>query len=145
MTQFRGRGTVLAIALGLAALALWVYWPATANGFVWDDPIVFDQQINAFHSARDVLQPPKGIPQFGSHYYRPTIVATYLLDQALFGRDAFGYHLSVLLWHALATVLVFLFGVQLSRGPEGGPGAIWPAALGGALFARGAVGRRTFA
>jgi tetratricopeptide (TPR) repeat protein len=135
MSPDRYRGIVLALALVLAALALGVYWSATENGFVWDDPIVFDQQINAFHSGRDVLQPPKGIPQFGSHYYRPTIVATYLLDQALFGRDSFGYHLSVLLWHALATVLVFLLGLQLCRSPEGSPWELWPPALGGALFA----------
>ena len=136
--------TLVALALVLVAVA--VFWGARDNEFVWDDPIVFQQQLPYFDSFNNVFFPPKGIPQFGQNYYRPLIIVTYQIDEKVAAafwplekRDEARrvvYHTTPVLWHAAATVLVFLLGVVLSRvagrpGPEGLAGA----AAAGLLFA----------
>jgi len=137
---------VTLVALALALVAVAVFWGARDNEFVWDDPIVFQQQLPYFDSFNNVFFPPKGIPQFGQNYYRPLIIVTYQIDEKVAAafwplekRDEARrvvYHTTPVLWHAAATVLVFLLGVVLSRvagrpGPEGLAGA----AAAGLLFA----------
>lgn len=89
--------------------ALVVYFPAARNGFVWDDPLVF-QQLDRFHSIGDLLVPPAAVPKF---YYRPLIFLTFLIDRLLGGPGAWLFHVTVIGWHALATALVFAFGLRL--------------------------------
>lgn len=43
----------------------------------------------------------------GGHYYRPLTLASYTLDQWIHGGTAFGYHLTDVVLHGLATVAVF--------------------------------------
>jgi hypothetical protein len=50
--------TLVAFALALVAVA--VFWGARDNEFVWDDPIVFQQQLPYFDSFENVFFPPKG-------------------------------------------------------------------------------------
>ena len=76
--------------------------------------------------------PPANIPQFPADYYRPLQLLSYRLDRAIGDGAAWPFHLSVVLLHVLATVLVFRVGVRLfDRTPAG-----WRAALvAAALFA----------
>ncbi len=121
------------VALALALVAVAVFWGARDNEFVWDDPIVFQQQLPYFDSFSNVFFPPKGIPQFGQSYYRPLIIVTYQLDEKIAASfwplekreqaRRIVYHTTPVLWHAAATVLVFLLGIVLTRltgsgGPE---------------------------
>ncbi|MCU0253477.1 MAG: tetratricopeptide repeat protein, partial [Acidobacteria bacterium] len=121
------------VALTLALVAVAVFWGARDNEFVWDDPIVFQQQLPYFDSFSNVFFPPKGIPQFGQSYYRPLIIVTYQLDEKIAASfwplekreqaRRIVYHTTPVLWHAAATVLVFLLGIVLTRltgsgGPE---------------------------
>ena len=78
----------LAAPLASGVLAALVYLPALGGGLVWDDEIVATRQMDIFHGVRDVFFPPRDIPQWSPDYYRPLVVASYLLDQALFGRAA---------------------------------------------------------
>ncbi len=89
----------------LAAFA--VYYNALWNGFIWDDPIVLKRQVSAFRSAKDIFLPPAGIPQFGLHYYRPLVMLSYIVDEAIWGKTPFGFHLTVVLLHLVNTILVF--------------------------------------
>jgi tetratricopeptide (TPR) repeat protein len=139
--------TLVALALALVAVA--VFWGARDNEFVWDDPIVFQQQLPYFDSFDNVFFPPKGIPQFGENYYRPLIIVTYQLDEKI--AAAFWplekreearrivYHTTPVLWHAAATVLVFLLGMVLTRMVRleglGGTGGLAGSATAGLLFA----------
>lgn len=137
---------VALVALALALVAIAVFWGARDNEFVWDDPIVFQQQLPYFDSFDNVFFPPKGIPQFGQNYYRPLIIVTYQIDEKVAGSfwplekreeaRRIVYHATPVLWHAAATVLVFLLGVVLARvaGRPGPPG-IAAAAAAGLLFA----------
>jgi len=131
---------VTLVALVLALVAVAVFWGARDNEFVWDDPIVFQQQLPYFDSFSNVFFPPRGIPQFGENYYRPLIIVTYQLDEKVAAsfwplekRDdarRIIYHTTPILWHAVATVLVFLLGLVLTRvaGQPGPPGLAGSAA-----------------
>ncbi len=98
---------VLTLAAVAISVAFAVYYNALWNNLVWDDHIVLKNQVVAFHSLRDVFFPPEGIQQFSQHYYRPLVVGSYLIDKALWGESAFGFHFSVILMHLFCTLLVF--------------------------------------
>ena len=44
----------------------------------------------------------------GGVFYRPLTYATYILDQAMWGRRPFGFHLTNLLLHAVSAVTIFM-------------------------------------
>ena len=111
----RRAGTLLTAGLlvVVCALAFLLYYGSILNEFVWDDPIVLGQQLQAFHSAQDIFFPPPRIPQFGGLYYRPMIVASYMMDRTLFGDSPSAFHFPVVIMHVLNTGLVFLLGLRL--------------------------------
>ncbi len=81
---------------------------APLGGLVWDDQVVATQQIQAFKSLADILQPPPDIPQWSYAYYRPAVVLTYLLDVQLFGPgSAIGPHAMNVIYHLLTTLSVW--------------------------------------
>ncbi len=112
-------------------MAVAVYLPALSNGFVWDDPVILERQLDVFDSLRAILITPRDIPQYSPDYYRPTTTVFYLLDRWLGGGDPFAFHFSVVVAHAVASLLVAALAAWLAA-----PGS---AALGafaaGALFA----------
>ena len=118
-------------------LAIVVYIPALDGQLVWDDQIVHDRQIIAFHGVYDAFFPPDKLPEWSRSYYRPMITLTYMLDESLFGRgeldDArYGPHFMVVLYHALATLFVWMFARQVlcrQRYME------WGALAAGVIFA----------
>lgn len=110
--------------LAVMVVAVLVHWRVFGFGFIWDDPIVFEQ-LQAMRSWWDVLFPPPIVPKF---YYRPLIFATLLVDRAMGGGGAFWFHATVVLWHAIATGLVFLVARGL-LGPERGLESLIAAAL----------------
>ncbi len=105
----------------VAAIAL--YLPALRNGFVWDDPLVL-QQLRAIHSVGDLFVLPPSIPRY---YFRPLIFVTYGVDRMLDGDVPYWFHASVIGWHALNTLLVFLLARRLFPSD-------WRIASGGALL-----------
>ncbi len=96
------------LALIPAASAFLVHIPALWGGWVWDDLVIIRSQLPAFRSLRDLLFPPEGIINFSMHYYRPLTVVSYLLDRGVYGEQAFGFHLTLLLAHAAVSALLFL-------------------------------------
>jgi tetratricopeptide (TPR) repeat protein len=121
-----------AIAVGVVALAALVYSNALANGLVWDDPIVLDRQLRAFRRLGDLIVTPRNIPQYSPDYYRPLTTLSYLIDRAIGGGGPVMFHLSVVLFHAVTTYLVFRLGVALFAGSAV---ALPAAGIGAALFA----------
>jgi Tfp pilus assembly protein PilF len=101
------------IAIAVGALAAVVYVNALANGLVWDDPIVLNRQLLAFRNLHDIIFTPRNIPQYSPDYYRPLTTLSYLLDRAIAGNAPFMFHLSVVIYHAVATSLVFRLGLVL--------------------------------
>jgi|GEM_PF-1065701 len=107
-----------------------VYQGSIRNEFVWDDPIVLGQQLQAFHSVSDVFFPPPRIPQFGGLYYRPMILVSYMMDRAMWGDAPIAFHFPVVVMHMLNAGLVFLLGRRLFGARSGA----LLAALGAALL-----------
>lgn len=112
--------------------ALLAYASSLGNGFVWDDLVIVERQLVVFDSVADVLAPPRDIPQFSPDYYRPLTIATYLVDRAVGGERPLAFHLSVVLAHALAALLLWALAAQLlASAPGAGVGAL----CAGLLFA----------
>ncbi len=53
---------------------------------------------------------------FEGVFYRPVSVLSYQLDYWVWQLDPFGYHLTNLLLHVLATIMTLLLGLRLTRG-----------------------------
>lgn len=116
-----------------AVLAALLYLPSIQGGKVWDDQIVLDTQMEAFHGLGDAFFPPDHVPQWPYSYYRPALTASYLVDLALFGAGATrGPHGTVVLLHVLCTLFATWLGAQLFRGYRF---RRWGAVAAGALFA----------
>lgn len=116
---------VILVGLGLVLTCLGVYSRASDNEFIWDDPIVFSQQLPYFDSLANVFFPPSNIPQFADRYYRPVIVVTYMIDEWVAkslwpasererAREIV-YHTSCVIYHTITTLLVFMLGLALQR------------------------------
>jgi tetratricopeptide (TPR) repeat protein len=95
--------------------------PSLRNGFVYDDHWTIED--NAFLRAPAVNLPAllgptparAGVPDAG----RPIMVATEMLDHALWGLHPRGYHLQNLFWHGAVAVLFFLAAATLTSFPVG--------------------------
>jgi tetratricopeptide (TPR) repeat protein len=128
------------LAILVAACAVTAYLGSFNNGYIWDDPIVLNQQMVAFRSVGDAFKPPLRIPQFGLYYYRPLVVISYMIDKAFTGPRPMDlpagsinpFHVSVVLYHTIVTVLVFFFGRALFHARWWGQ---WAAFAGALLFA----------
>jgi tetratricopeptide (TPR) repeat protein len=98
---------------------------------VWDDHLLWQQQIASMQSLEAVLQPPPGIPKWTYAYYRPAVVLSYLLDARLFGTEAAaGPHVMNVLYHLAATLAVWLLSRRLLRHlPNGAFAALAAATL----------------
>jgi hypothetical protein len=118
-------------------LAAAIYFPSLRGNLVWDDEIVQNRQMVEFRSARDVFFPRPNIHQWTDFYYRPMVVLTYLLDQALFGpgsktQPQVGPHATLLAFHLICTFFVWMLARQVlvaQRGRE------WGAVAAAAIFA----------
>lgn len=117
------RTTAVFLSLLLAGTLLHV--PALAGGFVWDD----DQMIVTNPELRDLSTIPDvfGHNYFGdrgdAELYRPLVNVSLAIDWHLWGHDErgdatpFGYHLTNLLLHLGATVLLFTLLRRLTTRP----------------------------
>jgi tetratricopeptide (TPR) repeat protein len=111
----------------LFSAAFLVYAPALGGEFLWDDFILvgenpfFKSPVFILEVFRHTL-----FPGFFSSYYRPVQNLTYMFDYWFWNRNAFGYHLSNVLFHAASAFLLFLLLKKLlppllkSRGEAGG-------------------------
>lgn len=113
-------------------LAVLAYAPAPFGGFVWDDTIVFETQMPALTEWWHPLWPPAGIHQWPEHYYRPVPLASFMVDRAIFGGTAAGYHVSNVFFHALTTLALWFL---LRRLLAGTAAAALGALAGASVFA----------
>jgi protein O-mannosyl-transferase len=108
-------GTILVAAVVVA------YCPAWNAGFIWDDD---DYVIN-----NKLLTAPDGLKRIwfsldSPSQYFPLTYTTFLIERALWGLNATGYHWVNILLHAMNAVLVWRLLIRLKI-----PGAWFAAAL----------------
>ena len=123
------------VTLALALLAAGVYANAPSNGWALDDRFIIEhnQRVHGLDHLQDALTEPywPGAPgRIG--LFRPLTAATYALEWELWGDDPAPFHVTNVLLHALATVLVFgVLLTLLGRRPPGVAAAV----AGSAVFA----------
>jgi tetratricopeptide (TPR) repeat protein len=107
----------------LVAIALIAYLPALQAGFVWDDEtnVTNNTTLRSLDGLRQMWFEPRSLQQ-----YYPLMYTSYWLEYQLWGLAPLGYHLTNILWHAAAAILVWRLLARLRV-----PGA-WLAA---AIFA----------
>jgi protein O-mannosyl-transferase len=129
----------------IAVIAFATYSNALRGGFVWDDElqIVKNWQIrglsyipSAFRSAFWTFADPEA----GAHtnFYRPVQTLSYIAAFQVGGLSPWPYHLINILFHVLASVLVYQICLELKILPG-------PAAIAAALFATHPVHTETVA
>jgi len=112
----------------LALAACLVFMRALGHGYVWDDTTVQTRQVAHMDTVGKILFPPPHLPQIAHRYYRPVVFASFRADTWLAdtvsspdsrdGTTTFVLHASVVLWHAVTTVLVFVFARELLHAAE---------------------------
>ncbi len=105
-----------------------IYGQTLAHGFLHfdDDLYVTDNpQVQAGLNLKSIGW---AFVTEDAHYFHPLTWMSHMLDCTLYGMHPWGHHLTNLLFHAAASVLLFLALRLLS-------GALWPSAAVAALFA----------
>jgi protein O-mannosyl-transferase len=109
-------------ALTVAAVCLAVYGLNLTHSFVWDDGynVVENQQIRQMSNVPGFFTEAWGASADNAHsrelntnYYRPVALTSYTVDYALFGLNAWGFHLTNVLMHLGCCILVLLLGWRL--------------------------------
>ena len=93
------------------------YAPALRNDFVWDDTalILRDPLIRSWRLIPEGFQHFLFTDATASDFYRPIQRLTYTIDYAIYPLQAWGYHLTSILWHAAAAIALFFCANELLR------------------------------
>ena len=119
---------VAAVCAALVVVCAAIYGQTLSHGFVnYDDPLYVTDNPN--------VQAGLSLQSIGwafvtdrAMYLHPLTWMSHMLDCSLYGMHPWGHHLTNLLFHAAASVLLFLALRLLT-------GALWPSAAVAALFA----------
>ncbi len=105
------------------------YANSLGNGFAYDDNAIIPQNpLVTGGDLRGALSSPYHPDALeGAGLYRPVTSLSFTLEWMAFGDDPLGYHLLNLGFHLLVSLLIFLLLL--------GMGAVYPALVGGVLFA----------
>jgi Tfp pilus assembly protein PilF len=124
-----GRVRDLLFALAPVAISLVFYWNSLRNGFVMDDvPLILeDPRLRDLGRFFDLERGERILRYWSFH-----------LDHALHGMDPGGYHLTNVLLHGLAGVVLFFYARNLFRHAGGIPGTDPAPGAGAAPPGRGA-------
>lgn len=93
------------LAAALVVLTFVAYWPAIWHGgFIWDDQdyILENQTLRDLSGLKDIWFSPQATPQ-----YYPLVHTGYWIEYQLWGLNPTGYHVTNVLLHALAAVLLW--------------------------------------
>lgn len=122
MSEARTKGFVVLLLTLLTAL---VFWPATGNDFVFDDQELMLTERRAVGGlTREGLA--WAFTSTDIALYAPLARLSTLLDFQLYGANPFGHHLTSVLLHGTASILIFLALAALT-------GALWNSAAVAAL------------
>ena len=105
------------------ALTFAVYIPTLRYQFVHDDrgQIVENPAVHSWHLAPTYFTAhvwAAVMPEELGNYYRPLFLLWLRINDAVFGSQAWGWHLTTILAHALATLLVYLLALRLGIGRD---------------------------
>ncbi len=126
------RKKLIAVSL-ITVLAMAAYWNTLSNDFVAGDLqfIRNNPHVGDFDAVRKsfVSDYWKSLGGEAFLYYRPLVVLSHFFDVKLYGLQPGGHHFSNMLYHVIATLLVYQLLLRLLAFRVG------PAAIGSILFA----------
>lgn len=105
-----GWGTAAAVALACGLVAIVLYLPARHGGFVWDDGVLIvrnDASLDEWSDAARAFSRPV-VDSKDVGYYRPLLIASYVADRNLWGKNPGPFHRTNVALHALNVSLVCL-------------------------------------
>jgi protein O-mannosyl-transferase len=114
------------LPVALLLLTSAAYAPSLAGTFHWDDkPLILKNPYirNFKHLGRNLssafwnVKPSGGGDLRANIYFRPLVTLSYMVDHALYGFQPWGYHLTNVLLHALAVLMVYWLGIRLFASP----------------------------
>jgi Flp pilus assembly protein TadD len=91
--------------------------------FAWDDKVMIGQQLDLDGPAdlirlwRTPFDTLLRDPVLHNTYFRPVALLSLAADRSFYGTNPSGFHLTNLIWYALACVLLWLFAWELSGRP----------------------------
>ncbi len=90
--------------LALMAITLIAYAPILGGGFIWDDPdyVVNNATLRSARGLFNIWAHPTALPQ-----YYPLVHTTFWAEYQLWGLWAPGYHVTNVLLHGLAAILLW--------------------------------------
>jgi len=112
-------------------MAFVAYFPVLRVGFIWDDHVMIENNPRLSDWSAASLKQDFTTDVFNGHgdpYYRPVQTLMNRADYALWGLRPFGYHLTNLLFHSTASLLVASLATLIGMTPMS-------ALLAGCLFA----------
>ena len=91
------------LGLGLIVAAVIAYLPAINAGFIWDDDLLLTEnsQLQTAHGLAEIWLGKN------SYDYTPLTLTTFWLEKRLWGDTATGYHVTNILLHAAAALLLW--------------------------------------
>ena len=95
-----------------------VYVNILGNGFVWDDEeqVVNNPYIKSFTYLSKIFTGSTfqtGGAGLSGWYFKPLMSLWFMVNYSLFGKNAWGFHLTQLLLHLINVALVFLIFQKL--------------------------------
>ena len=98
------RARAVGAALLILGITLAAYAPALRAGYIWDDDdyVTQNQTLKTADGLGRIWFEPRSIPQ-----YYPLVHTTFWLEYRLWGLHATGYHVTNILLHAVAAVLLW--------------------------------------
>jgi tetratricopeptide (TPR) repeat protein len=125
----------IGIPVAVAIITFVCFLPALGAGFLnWDDGRNFTENPHYRGFTAENIQWMFTTCHMG--HYIPITWMTLALDYELWGMNPFGYHFSSMVFHALATVLVYLVTLALLRKirDDSGPGLHVASAIAALFF-----------
>ncbi|OGS35154.1 MAG: hypothetical protein A2293_09140 [Elusimicrobia bacterium RIFOXYB2_FULL_49_7] len=102
----------------LATVTVLLFSSTLFHGFLWDDyPLVVENPLVKHNDFSNFLSLDywKELSPEERGRLRPVRTLSFMLDHAVFGSNAFGYHLTNVLIHTANVVLIYLIGVTLFK------------------------------
>lgn len=106
---------IIAILIGLT---LFAYLSSFTNPFIWDDEQFIQKNVyvQTFNIGKIFTTNTVAGAGISSNYYRPLTSLSFAIDTKVWGQNPFGFHLTNLLLHVGAGIVLFLLLLHLGFG-----------------------------
>ncbi len=120
--------------LVIAIVSFLVYYNALNNDFVFDDESVVqnNQSILTLSNIPKFFTAEEGFHKVIGRYYRPVVSSLYAVDYAIWGMNPFGFHLTNVIIHVIASLLLLMVLMKLFGDYKNG---LLAALIGALIFA----------